>query len=71
MLPSCVRSISVRRNLVSLKQQLAALERHVFRIGEVLTETQGATLERKQNYYAACGEVETAYPGYLGSQSTF
>ena len=30
-----------------------------------------AALERKKDDDAACGEIETAHPGYLGSQDTF
>ena len=69
--PSGVRSIWLRRDLASFKQRLAALERHVAQTGEVLTEAQVAALERKQDDDAACGEIETAHPGYLGSQDTF
>jgi len=57
--------------LSSFKQRLAALERHVANTGEVLTEAQVAALERKQDDDAAHGEIETAHPGYLGSQDTF
>ena len=39
--------------------------------GAVLTEAQVAALERKKEDDAACGEIETAHPGYLGSQGTF
>ena len=28
-------------------------------------------LEKKQRDDEACGEIETAHPGYLGSQDTF
>ena len=69
--PSGVRSIWLRRDLASFKQRLAALERHVAQTGEVLTEAQVAALERKQDDDAAHGEIETAHPGYLGSQDTF
>ncbi len=69
--PSGVRSIWLRRDLASFKQRLTALERHVAQTGEVLTEAQVAALERKQDDDAACGEIETAHPGYLGSQDTF
>lgn len=69
--PSGVRSIWLRRDLASFKQRLASLERHVAQTGEVLTEAQVAALERKQDDDAACGEIETAHPGYLGSQDTF
>ena len=69
--PSGVRSIWLRRNLESFKKRLAALERHVAETGEVLTEAQVVALERKQDDDAAHGEIETAHPGYLGSQDTF
>ena len=35
------------------------------------TEAQVVALERKQEDDRACGEIETAHPGYLGSQDTF
>jgi transposase InsO family protein len=37
----------------------------------VLTERQVAALERKREEQMECGEIETAHPGYLGSQDTF
>jgi len=37
----------------------------------VLTEAQVVALERKQENDVAHGEIETAHPGYLGSQDTF
>gem|GEM_PF-2979692 len=39
--------------------------------GEVLTEAQVVALERKQDDDAAHGEIETAHPGYPGSQDMF
>lgn len=69
--PSGVRSIWLRGDLESFKKRLVALERHVAETGEVLTESQVAALERKQDDDVACGEIETAHPGYLGSQDTF
>jgi len=36
-----------------------------------LVLTQIAALERKKDDDLACGEIETAHPGYLGSQDTF
>jgi transposase InsO family protein len=53
------------------KKRLIALERHVAQTGEVLTESQVAALEKKQEDDVAHGEIETAHPGYLGSQDTF
>ncbi len=39
--------------------------------GLILTEPQVAAMERKQDDDQACGEIETAHPGYLGSQDTY
>ena len=69
--PSGVRSIWLRHGLASFKQRLAALERHIAEMGPVLTEAQVAALEKKREEDVACGEIETAHPGYLGSQDTF
>ena len=69
--PSGVRSIWLRHGLESFKQRLAALERHVAATGAVLTEAQVVALEKKRDDDTACGEIETAHPGYLGSQDTF
>jgi transposase InsO family protein len=69
--PSGVRSVWIRRNLESFKKRLSALERHVAETGEVLTEAQVVALEKKQEDDVAHGEIETAHPGYLGSQDTF
>ena len=69
--PSGVRSVWLRRDLESFKKRLSALERHVAQTGEVLTEAQVAALEKKQEDDVAHGEIETAHPGYLGSQDTF
>lgn len=37
----------------------------------MLTEAQVQALEKKADDEVACGEIETAHPGYLGSQDTF
>ena len=37
----------------------------------ILTESQVQALERKKLDDEACGEIDTAHPGYLGSQDTF
>ena len=68
---SGVRSIWLRHKLASFKQRLAALEAHVAVTGVVLTEAQVVALEKKREEDIACGEIETAHPGYLGSQDTF
>lgn len=69
--PSGVRSIWLRHDLASFKQRLSALEKQVAEQGIVLTEAQVAALEKKQDDDLAHGEIETAHPGYLGSQDTF
>lgn len=69
--PSGVRSIWLRHDLGNFKLRLKALEAKVAEEGIILTESQVAALERKKEDDAACGEIETAHPGYLGSQDTF
>ncbi|MDW0657597.1 DDE-type integrase/transposase/recombinase, partial [Mannheimia haemolytica] len=66
-----VRSIWLRHHLANFKQRLIALEKLVAEQGIILSETQVQALERKKEDEIACGEIETAHPGYLGSQDTF
>jgi transposase InsO family protein len=68
---SGVRCVWLRHGLASFKQRLGALEKHVAQSGAVLTEAQVVALERKQDDDLAHGEIDTAHPGYLGSQDTF
>lgn len=68
---SGVRSVWLRHNLENFKKRLKALEEKVARDGIELTDSQIAALERKASDGEACGEIETAHPGYLGSQDTF
>ena len=68
---SGVRSVWLRHDLANFKQRLKALETKVAETGQVLTDDQIAAPERKQQEAEACGEIETAHPGYLGSQDTF
>ncbi|KVF38308.1 IS481 family transposase [Burkholderia vietnamiensis] len=68
---SGVRLIWLRHALSSFKLRLVALEKLVAEKGVVLSEDQVAALERKQDDDVAHGEIETAHPGYLGSQDTF
>jgi len=69
--PSGVRSIWLRHEVANFKQRLKALEKQVAATGAVLTEAQVIALEKKREDDLACGEIETAHPGYLGSQDTF
>lgn len=69
--PSGVRSIWLRNQLANFKDRLKALETKVAQEGVLLTEAQVVALEKKKLDDEACGEIETAHPGYLGSQDTF
>lgn len=68
---SGVRSIWQRHDLENFRKRLKALEEKVSREGIVLTDAQISALEKKAQDDEACGEIETAHPGYLGSQDTF
>lgn len=68
---SGVRSIWQRHDLENFRKRLKALEEKVAREGIVLTDAQIAALEKKAQDDEANGEIETAHPGYLGSQDTF
>jgi transposase InsO family protein len=69
--PSGVRSIWLRHDLYNFKLRLRALEKISADQGIVLTEAQVQALEKKKDDDLAHGEIETAHPGYLGSQDTF
>jgi len=70
--PSGVRCVWLRHELASFRKRLVALEHKMAEDGAlVLTEAQVVALERKREDDLACGEIETAHPGYLGSQDTF
>lgn len=68
---SGVRSIWLRNGLENFKKRLKALELKVNEDGIILSDTQVSALEKKKHDDEACGEIETAHPGYLGSQDTF
>ncbi|CDG86782.1 IS481 family transposase [Xenorhabdus bovienii] len=68
---SGVRSIWLRNNLENFAKRLKALEAKVAEEGIILNDAQIAALEKKAHDDEACGEIETAHPGYLGSQDTF
>jgi transposase InsO family protein len=69
--PSGVRSIWLRHGLANFKERLKALEAKVTEQGLILTEAQVAALEKKRQDDEFSGEIDTAHPGYLGSQDTF
>lgn len=68
---SGVRSIWQRHDLENFHKHLKALEKKVESEGIELNDAQIAALEKKAHDDEACGEIETAHPGYLGSQDTF
>ena len=68
---SGVRSVWLRHDLENFRKRLKALEAKVASEGIVLSEAQIAALEKKALDDEACGEIDTAHPGYLGSQDTF
>ena len=69
--PTGVRGVWLRHDLACFKARLKALEARVAADGLVLTESQIVALEKKKHDDEAAGEIETAHPGYLGSQDTF
>ena len=69
--PTGVRGAWLRHNLACFRDRLRALEAKVAAEGLVLTEAQVTALEKKRSDDEAAGEIETAHPGYLGSQDTF
>ena len=69
--PSGVRSIWLRHDLAHLKARLKALEAKVAEEGIILTGAQIQALGKKKWDDEAWGEIDTAHPGYLGSQDTF
>jgi transposase InsO family protein len=69
--PSGVRSVWLRNQLACFKDRLRALEEKMAQENLILTESQVQALEKKKNDDLVSGEIETAHPGYLGSQDTF
>jgi transposase InsO family protein len=69
--PSGVRCVWLRHQLARFKDRLRALEEKMAKESLILTESQIQALERKKQEDEACGEIETAHPGYLGAQDTF
>lgn len=69
--PSGVRCVWLRHKLGRFKDRLRALEEKMAQENMILTEAQVQALEKKKNDDLVSGEIETAHPGYLGSQDTF
>jgi transposase InsO family protein len=69
--PSGVRCVWMRNDLACFKDRLKALEEKSAKENFILTESQVQALERKKHDDVVAGEIETAHPGYLGSQDTY
>jgi transposase InsO family protein len=69
--PMGVRSIWLRNRLQTMGLRLKALEEKVAKEGLILTENQLRAMERIKIKNEATGEIETLFPGYLGSQDTY
>ena len=69
--PSGIRCVWLRNDLSCFKDRLKALEEKMVKENLILTESQVQALERKRQDDLVAGEIETAHPGYLGSQDTF
>jgi transposase InsO family protein len=70
--PSGVRSVWLRHDLQTFQRRLKALEAKLGQEpGRVLTEAQVRAREKAKEEKEAHGEIETAHPGYLGSQDTY
>lgn len=69
--PGGVRSIWLRHNLQTMKLRLKALEEKSAKENFILTEAQVQALENAKEEKIAHGQIETLFPGYLGSQDTY
>ena len=69
--PTGVRSVWLRHDLETFGKRLKALEAKAAQEHLVLTEEQLRALERAREEKEAHGEIETAHPGYLGTQDTY
>ena len=69
--PRGVRCVWIRHQLKCFKDRLRALEEKMAKESLILTESQVQALEKKKQDDLVSGEIETAHPGYLGSQDTF
>jgi len=69
--PTGVRSVWLRHDLETFRKRLKALEAKAAPEHLVLTEEQLRAMERAREEKEAHGEIESAHPGYLGTQDTY
>jgi len=69
--PTGVRSVWLRHDLETFRKRLKALEAKAAQEHLVLTEEQLRAMERAREEKEAHGEIESAHPGYLGTQDTY
>src|SRR6516162_7844934 len=69
--PTGVRSVWLRHDRETFRKRLKALEAKAAQEHMILTEEQLRALERAREEKEAHGEIETAHPGYLGTQDTY
>ncbi len=69
--PGGVRNIWIRHELHTMKLRLKSLEEKSAKENFILTEAQVQALENAKEEKVAHGEIETLFPGYLGSQDTY
>jgi len=69
--PTGVRSVWLRHDLETFRKRLKALEAKAAQEHLVLTEEQLQAMERSREEKEAHGEIESAHPGYLGTQDTY
>ncbi len=68
---SGVRCVWLCHHQEHFKKRLKALKEEIAKEGIILSDAQIAALEKQKQDDEACGEINTAHPGYLGSQDTF
>lgn len=69
--PMGVRSVWLRNKLNTMSLRLKALETKAAKENLIFTEDQLRALEKQKVQKEANGEIETLFPGYLGSQDTY
>lgn len=69
--PMGVRSVWLRNNLNTMSLRLRALEEKSAKENFIFTEDQLRAFEKQKVKKEATGEIETLFPGYLGSQDTY